>query len=83
MNLLSRPESVGRIPLWLKIAYTGFLAVMIPVYWMNYVFNLLSDEKPQQWMPPLAYLGVWIAALIGIAATPVHFLLKKTCKRIS
>lgn len=25
-----------RIPLWLKIAYTGFLAVMIPVYWINY-----------------------------------------------
>ena len=25
-----------RIPLWLKIAYTGFLAVMIPVYWANY-----------------------------------------------
>lgn len=25
-----------RIPLWLKIAYTAFLAVMIPVYWINY-----------------------------------------------
>ena len=25
-----------RIPLWLKISYTGFLAVMIPVYWINY-----------------------------------------------
>lgn len=25
-----------RIPLWLKLAYTGFLAVMIPVYWLNY-----------------------------------------------
>ncbi len=24
------------IPLWLKISYTGFLAVMIPVYWLNY-----------------------------------------------
>ena len=24
------------IPLWLKIAYTGFLAVMIPVYLFNY-----------------------------------------------
>ena len=25
-----------RIPLWLKIAYTAFLAVMVPVYWANY-----------------------------------------------
>lgn len=24
------------IPLWLKIAYTAFLSVMIPVYWINY-----------------------------------------------
>jgi hypothetical protein len=24
------------IPLWLKMAYTAFLAVMIPVYWANY-----------------------------------------------
>lgn len=28
--------SSPRIPLWLKIAYTAFLAVMIPVYWLNY-----------------------------------------------
>ena len=26
----------NRIPLWLKTAYTAFLAVMIPVYWINY-----------------------------------------------
>lgn len=24
------------IPLWLKLAYTAFLAVLIPVYWANY-----------------------------------------------
>ncbi|CAN5910345.1 hypothetical protein BH11VER1_BH11VER1_10120 [soil metagenome] len=24
------------IPLWLKISYTAFLAVLIPVYWINY-----------------------------------------------
>lgn len=26
----------GRIPLWLKLAYTAFMAVLIPVYWKNY-----------------------------------------------
>ncbi len=25
-----------RIPLWLKTTYTAFLAIMIPVYWINY-----------------------------------------------
>lgn len=25
-----------RLPLWLKIAYTAFLAVMIPLYWRDY-----------------------------------------------
>lgn len=24
------------VPLWLKISYTAFLAVLIPVYWVNY-----------------------------------------------
>ena len=31
----STPKS-RRIPLWLKIAYTLFLAVMVPVYWHDY-----------------------------------------------
>ena len=35
MKHASYPSS-SRIPLWLKIAYTAFLAVMIPVYWLNY-----------------------------------------------
>ena len=26
----------ARIPLWLKWGYTAFMAVLIPVYWMNY-----------------------------------------------
>jgi hypothetical protein len=30
------PVRPSRIPLWLKIAYTAFLAVMIPAYWINY-----------------------------------------------
>ena len=46
---------------------------------VNYVFNLLSDDKPQTLMPPLAYLGAWIAALTCIAYVPTHLLLKKLC----
>jgi hypothetical protein len=31
-----RLATARRIPLWLKVAYSGFLVVMIPVYWVNY-----------------------------------------------
>jgi hypothetical protein len=45
---------------------------------VNYVFGM-DDAKPQDMLPPLAYLGAWIAALIGIVFVPTHFLLIKTC----
>lgn len=45
---------------------------------VNYVFGM-DDSKPQTLLPPLAYLTVWIAALIGIVTIPTHFLLKKIC----
>lgn len=32
----TQPTARHRVPLWLKLAYTGFLAVLIPVYWINY-----------------------------------------------
>ncbi len=48
---------------------------------VNYVFNLLSDAKPQTWMPPLAYLGVWITVLITIAFVPTHLVLAKFFKQ--
>ena len=45
---------------------------------VNYVFGM-DDAAPQSLMPPLAYLGTWIAALTGIVFVPTHFLLKKLC----
>lgn len=32
----TQAESNLRIPLWLKIAYTAFMAVLVPVYWLRY-----------------------------------------------
>lgn len=29
-------SSQGRIPLWLKVAYTAFVAVLVPYYWQAY-----------------------------------------------
>jgi len=28
--------NTSRVPLWLKLAYTAFMAVLVPVYWYNY-----------------------------------------------
>lgn len=50
---------------------------------VNYVYNLLSDEKPQSWMPPLVYLVVWIVTLIAAVYLPTHFALKKLCKPVA
>lgn len=37
MNAIARlSPRPHRVPLWLKVAYTAFLAVLIPVYWANY-----------------------------------------------
>lgn len=46
---------------------------------INYVFGM-NDAEPQKLLPPLVYLGTWIAALIGIVIVPTHFLLKKICR---
>lgn len=35
-ELLTRLDGSKRIPLWLKVAYTAFMVVLIPVYWANY-----------------------------------------------
>jgi hypothetical protein len=35
-NAASPSHSHKCIPLWLKVTYTAFMAVLIPVYWVNY-----------------------------------------------
>jgi hypothetical protein len=30
------PEKAPALPLWLKVSYTAFMAVLIPVYWYHY-----------------------------------------------
>ncbi len=41
---------------------------------INYVFGL-NGEKPQEWMPPLAYLGVLMVGLPACVFLPTHVLL--------
>ena len=33
---IALPQAGNRIPLWLKLAYTAFMAVLVPVYWHYY-----------------------------------------------
>lgn len=33
---IDTPAPPSRIPLWLKLSFTAFVAVLIPVYWANY-----------------------------------------------
>ena len=62
-----------RIPLWLKIAYTAFLAVMIPVYWANYGptnFLYFCDVALL-----LTLIGVWRENALLISLPAVGILL--------
>jgi len=36
MTSISPPPASRRIPLWLKLAYTGFVLVFVPCYWQTY-----------------------------------------------
>jgi hypothetical protein len=36
MSTQSLVDPASRLPLWLKLAYTAFMAVLVPVYWRNY-----------------------------------------------
>ena len=33
---IALPRGTNRVPLWLKVAYTAFMAVLVPVYWHYY-----------------------------------------------
>jgi hypothetical protein len=41
---------------------------------VNYVYGL-SDDRPQEWMPPLAWLGLMLAGLPLLFYLPTHLLL--------
>jgi hypothetical protein len=43
---------------------------------INYVYGLSSD-RPQQWMPPLAYLGTMLVVMTFAIFLPTHLTLKK------
>src|SRR6187455_1671347 len=36
ITMPSPDAAAARVPLWLKLAYTAYMAVLVPVYWHNY-----------------------------------------------
>ena len=74
----SLAPSAPRIPLWLKLAFTAFMAVMVPVYlyyygWTNFLYfcdiamilTLIGVQYGYGWLDPVA--SVVVAAFIGYA----------------
>jgi hypothetical protein len=74
MNTTLRPSQRDhRLPLWLKLAYTGFLAVLIPVYWVNYGptnFLYFCDVALL-----LTLIGIWRESPLLISLPAVGILL--------
>ena len=69
--VLNHSASATRLPLWLKLAYTAFLAVLIPVYWQNYGptnFLYFCDVALL-----LTVIGIWreSSLLISMAAVGI------------
>jgi hypothetical protein len=61
------------IPLWLKLAYTAFMAVLIPVYWQNYGptnFLYFCDIALL-----LTLAGIWLESPLLISLPAVGILL--------
>lgn len=70
---LTRLDGSPRIPLWLKLAYTAFMAVLIPVYWANYGptnFLYFCDVALL-----LTLVGIWRESRLLISMCAVGILL--------
>ncbi len=46
---------------------------------INYVFGM-DDKKPQEWVPPMVYLFVWIGVLVAAVFVPTHLVLRRICR---
>ena len=65
--------TTSRIPLWLKIAFTAFMAVMVPVYWYHYgPTNFLYFCDVALF---LTLAGIWMESALLISMCCVGILL--------
>jgi len=62
----------NRLPLWVKLAYTAFMAVLIPVYWANYGptnFLYFCDAALL-----ITLVGIWLESPLLISMCAVGIL---------
>jgi hypothetical protein len=70
---MNTPTPASRIPLWLKLTYTAFMAVLIPVYWFHYGltnFLFFCDVALI-----LTLIGVWTEKPLFVSLAAVGILL--------
>ena len=73
MALEPRASSANRLPLWLKLVYTAFMAVLVPVYWHYYGptnFLYFCDVALI-----LTLIGIWLESPLLVSMCAVGILL--------
>jgi hypothetical protein len=73
MALEPRASSANRLPLWFKLAYSAFMAVLVPVYWHYYGptnFLYFCDVALI-----LTLIGIWLESPLLISMCAVGILL--------
>src|SRR5215475_13769337 len=66
----------NRIPLWIKLAYTAFMAVLVPVYWKNYGptnFFYFCDTALL-----ITLVGIWIESPLLVSMCAVGIIGSQT-----
>ena len=79
MSALSLDTTAPRIPLWLKLVYTAFMAVMVPVYlyyygWTNFLYfcdvavvlTLIGIWKESPLLVSMCAIGIMVPQLIWV-----------------
>jgi len=72
MESSKRLEFSERLPLWLKLAYSAFMAVLVPVYWYYYGptnFLYFCDTALI-----LTLIGIWIESPLLVSMCAVGIL---------
>lgn len=86
MHVLSVPAHETRIPLTLKLVYTLFMAVLIPVYWRNYgpanffyfcdvalILTLVGLWREDRLLISMCAVGILAPQMVWLADFFLHF----------
>jgi hypothetical protein len=72
MGINSTSLNRRQIPLWLKLAYTAFVAVVIPVYWVNWTpvnFLYFCDVALLMTLPALWLENCFLVSMMALSIT--------------